>query len=184
MNIPKNNNMIDAPILNLSVDLNKNCIPCNVYNKNLNIRMYVDAKALEKDRIYLNRLYRSGAENLPQDSFLSVKEIQAHPVSGKIIHIDLYVIQPESSEFRIKIPIMYTGMSSSVDIKRGSYPSSCIRCIEVKTTYEHLVPYIRFDVSQIKSGSSVRSSSIIEPSGISIIRKDLNALTLSTLKAA
>lgn len=162
-------------------------IPCNLYKNNLQKRVYVDSRDVtDKDQIYPNRIYMASQENkniIKEGSYYSVKEVQRHPVSNRILHIDLFLIEPGDEKITLDIPLKYIGASESVDIKRGSYPIFCMRSVKVITSHKYMVPYIEIDVSSVKPESSLRGRDIKAPNGIHIKRPEVNILTLAPARA-
>ncbi len=94
-----------------------------------------------------------------------LKDIQFHPVTDAILHIDLLQLVPEKP-FKVNLPIGFKGTSPGV--KTGGKLIQKIRRLKVKTTPEKLVDRLLVDISTLKLGSSVRVRDVEPPEGIEI----------------
>jgi large subunit ribosomal protein L25 len=81
-----------------------------------------------------------------------VKEIQRHPVSGKILHLDFFGAKPKK-KLSVKIGIELDG--TPIGVKKGGALEHYIRSIKLKATPESLIDVIRVDVSGMDVGQSV-----------------------------
>jgi len=82
-----------------------------------------------------------------------VKDVQYHPVSDKILHIDFYELK-ENKAIKIAIPLKLTG--SSVGVKAGGKLKQNIRKITIKSTMENIPECYFVDISELKIGDSIR----------------------------
>ncbi|MCM0158216.1 hypothetical protein [Candidatus Nardonella dryophthoridicola] len=74
-----------------------NEIPCIIYNKNENIKIYINKKYL----IYIKNNYNNNKRELLLINNnliykVYIKEIQIHPINNLIIHIDFLIINKHS----------------------------------------------------------------------------------------
>lgn len=95
-----------------------------------------------------------------------LKDVQFHPVTDDIEHIDLLLLVPEQS-VKLEIPIRFKGQSPGV--KLGGKLVQNLRRAKVKTTPEDMVYELHVDVSKLELGQSVRVKDIQTPEGIQII---------------
>ncbi len=82
-----------------------------------------------------------------------IKEVQFHPVSDKIIHIDFLEIF-EDKAVVIDIPIKLKGTSPGV--LSGGKLNIKLRKLKVKGFYKKLPDYIDVDISTLEIGDSVK----------------------------
>lgn len=172
------------PQLSLIMQNQPGTVKCNVYNKNHHIIAYAKIKDIStKEHIYINKIYSVTGLNNIKDGYVSVKEVQTHPVSGNILHIDLHLIESTSKKkVHITIPLKYIGKDRSTDIKRGAYLSCYVKSIAVITSYEHIRPFIEIDVSEMRAGTSLISTAMQMPEGIKLQRE--NPFNICTLAAS
>ena len=81
-----------------------------------------------------------------------IKEIQSHPVSGKLLHVDLYRISL-TGEISIDVPIKITGESPGV--KLGGTIEHHLREVKVKCLPMSIPESITLDISALNIGDSV-----------------------------
>ncbi len=88
------------------------------------------------------------------------KEIQRDPVTGEILHVDLYRMTA-GHKFHLHIPIELTGVSKGV--KSGGALEHYIQMLKVRTTPEYLIEKIQVDITNLDIGESVRLSEVNLP---------------------
>ncbi len=140
-------------------------VPCNIYGGKENICFSAPEKAF-KSLIYtpdfkIAEINVSGATHKA-----IVKDIQAHPVTDRILHID-FVELIDGQSLKAEIPIKLVGTSEGS--KKGGALYQKIRRAKVKTTPENLVDAIEIDVTPLEMGQSVRISDIIDIEGVEIL---------------
>ncbi|MEM9918016.1 MAG: 50S ribosomal protein L25/general stress protein Ctc [Bacteroidota bacterium] len=82
-----------------------------------------------------------------------VKDIQFHPLTDEIEHIDFVQLVPEK-KIKLEIPVRFKGQAPGV--KEGGKMVQKMRRVKVKTTLESLVDSLYVDVSGMGLGQSVR----------------------------
>lgn len=86
-----------------------------------------------------------------------VKDLQFHPVTDKLMHIDL-LRMVEGTPLKVEIPIRFKGTSPGV--KSGGKLIQQMRRVKVKATPENLVSELFADISTLELGDSVRVSDL------------------------
>lgn len=86
-----------------------------------------------------------------------VKDVQYHPVSDKIQHIDFLELVPGKTVVA-EIPVILTGQAAGV--KAGGKLVQKLRKVKVKSTPENLVDKIEVDVEKLKLGKSIKVKNI------------------------
>jgi large subunit ribosomal protein L25 len=89
-----------------------------------------------------------------------VKDIQFHPVSDKIQHIDFLELVP-GKIIIAEIPIVLVGQADGV--KAGGKLIQKLRKLKVKSTPENLVDKIEVNVASLKLGKSIKVRNINQP---------------------
>jgi large subunit ribosomal protein L25 len=95
-----------------------------------------------------------------------VKDVQFHPVSDAILHIDFLKLVPKNT-IKINIPVKFNGVSPGV--KAGGKLVQSLRKVPIKTTPEHLIDELFVSISKLELGQSVRVRDIVVPEGIEIM---------------
>ena len=82
-----------------------------------------------------------------------LQEIQFHPVTDKILHIDFLQLFPDKPVI-IDIPVVITG--SSAGVKAGGKMAVITRKLKIKALPAHLPDVISVDISNLEIGQSTR----------------------------
>lgn len=82
-----------------------------------------------------------------------IKDIQFHPVTDNILHIDFLKLS-DGHPVKVEIPVKFKGVSPGV--KEGGSLVPLMRKVKVKTLPEDLVDTLFVDISELELGSSVR----------------------------
>jgi large subunit ribosomal protein L25 len=94
-----------------------------------------------------------------------IKEVQFHPISDEIIHMDFQETLPGKA-VKLKLPVRLTG--SSVGVRAGGKLSQVFRKLTVVGEADNLPEEIVIDITNLKVGQDVRVSSISFP-GVKIL---------------
>jgi large subunit ribosomal protein L25 len=81
-----------------------------------------------------------------------VKDIQFHPVSDDIVHIDFLRLIP-GHEVKVEVPIHFEG--TAVGIRQGGNLVKKLRRVQIKATPENLVDHIIIDLTNLNLGDSL-----------------------------
>lgn len=95
-----------------------------------------------------------------------VKDVQFHPVSDAIIHIDFLALQ-EGHPIKVSVPVAFEGTSPGV--RAGGKLQQAVRHIKLKTTPDKLIDRITMDISNLELGESIRVRDIDAQEGVEII---------------
>lgn len=159
-------------------------VKCWLYKANFSSRVYIrsDNKIFKHKLMRVSEVTVSGKKI---DGYVSVKEVQAHPVTGKMIHVDLFLIEDDTPDsFRIMMPIKYIDSEKSPGIKLGGFLYQTSRAIEVKVKPKHLVPFLTASIAHMNTGDSIRVDAISFPEGITPIRRDISLAKLESNKGS
>lgn len=100
-----------------------------------------------------------------------IKDIQWHPVTDSIDHIDFLALKNGVS-VKVEIPVKFKGVSPGV--LGGGKLIQSIRRVKVKLDPANLVDELFLDISELELGSAVRVRDIELPEGIELM---VNAAT-------
>jgi len=97
------------------------------------------------------------AEGLDMEDHISlVREIQHHPVSGDILHVDFQRIKMDES-IKVGIPVVLTGIARGVK-EFGGVLDHGIREVMVSTTAATVPEHLEIDVSHLMINDSIHVS--------------------------
>jgi len=95
-----------------------------------------------------------------------VKDIQYHPMTDQIHHIDFLAIKP-GTMIKVEIPVKFKGVSPGV--LNGGKLMQSMRKVKVKLDPANLVDELLIDISELKLGFAVRVKDIELPDGIELM---------------
>jgi large subunit ribosomal protein L25 len=129
-------------------------IPCVVYGGDGQLIHFVTTPKAVKSLIYTPDFKMAIIELDGSDEIRAIlKDVQFHPVSEQVLHIDFLKLVPEHT-VKVDIPVRFKG--SSQGVKAGGTLQQNLRRVRVKTTPENLVGELFADVSSLEMGQSVR----------------------------
>ena len=127
-------------------------IPCVLYGVNDNIPFIISPKSV-KDLVYSSEFKLVDLQLDGQSHKCIIREVQFHPISESILHIDFLKLQ-EGRKVQVEVPVRFTGTSPGE--KQGGKLMQKVRRIKIKTTPEHLLHEVVMDVSEVSLGQSLR----------------------------
>lgn len=95
-----------------------------------------------------------------------VKDIQFHPVTEQVLHIDFLALVP-GVKFKATVPVRFVGQAKGV--KEGGKFIPRMRSVNVMTTPEKVVDEVTADISAMELGSTLRVRDIKLDDGVDII---------------
>lgn len=123
----------------------------------------LDLKAISARRTLLVRL-RSASLDVGGGLAL-VKDVQRHPVTGKILHADLYEVDVQS-KLRVQVPLEFYG--KAVGVERGGILQPLLREVEVLCFPTDIPDAIRVDVSRLDIHGVLHLSDVSVPPGVEV----------------
>jgi len=93
----------------------------------------------------------------PVTKAVMIKELQTHPVSQNILHIDFYEIDMKR-KIRINVPVVTTG--KSIGVESGGVVQIVRRDLEVFCMPTEIPEAIEIDISELNMGQSVHVQEI------------------------
>lgn len=95
-----------------------------------------------------------------------VKDLQFHPVTDKVTHIDFLELVP-GVKFKAEVPVRFVG--SAPGVKAGGKFLPKLRNIKILTTPEKAVDEVVADISTMDLGSTIRVRDIKLQEGVEIL---------------
>ncbi len=110
-----------------------------------------------------------------------VKDLQFHPVTDEILHIDFLRLVP-GVPFRATVPLRFEGQAPGV--KAGGKFIATLRKVNIMTTPERVVDEVVADISAMELGSTIRIRDIRLPEGVTIINNGAIPIALVEIPRA
>lgn len=95
-----------------------------------------------------------------------IREIQRHPLTGKLIHIDFMRLL-KGRKITVNVPIRIRGKESCAGLKEGGVLESLYE-IEIETMPESIPEFIEVDVSKLALGEMINVRNL-ELSGMTVL---------------
>src|SRR6266481_8381446 len=139
---------------------------------------HTEPKNLEISRIDLqNLIHHSASENLLLDLSVAedakpkrlvlVQEIQHHPLSGELLHVDLHEVS-ETEKVTIMVPVETVGEAVGVKTDGGVLEHVLFK-IKARALPKDLPEFITVDVSHLNIGQAIHLGEIKAPLGVEFI---------------
>ena len=87
-----------------------------------------------------------------------LQDIQFHPVSDKILHVDFYQLS-ENKEVNMEIPVVIEGSAPGVLLEGGTLEISK-RKLKVRALPKNLPDFINVDISSLKLGNKILTADL------------------------
>ena len=129
-----------------------NNVPCVIYGGKENIHFYTHENNF-KNLIYTADAHLVNLKIEGQEYYAVLKEIQFHPVSDRIIHIDFTEVAP-NKPVTVHIPIRVTG--DSVGIKAGGKLRIRRRSLLVRGFANEIPEFLPIDITEVKIHQSIK----------------------------
>ena len=130
--------------------------PCVIYGGNEPVHFSAEEKAFKK-LVYTPDVFTASLEVDGQKTTAILQDIQFHPVSDRILHVDFYQLF-DDKEVTMNIPVKLTGTSPGV-LNGGSLRFTN-RKLKVKAMPANLPDFIAADISGLKIGSKLLVTSL------------------------
>lgn len=135
---------------------NAGMVPCVIYGGETPIHFSAEEKAF-KNLVYTPNVYTASINVDGQKISAILQDIQFHPVSDKILHVDFYQLF-DDKEVTMNIPVKLTGTSPGV-LNGGSLRFTN-RKLKVKALPANLPDFVTADISKLKIGNKLFVTSL------------------------
>ena len=148
-------------------------VPCVLYGGEKAVHFSAASKAF-KNLIYTPDFKKATLQIDGNTYEALTKELQFHPVTEKLIHIDFQELVP-GKKILTEIPVKLEGLP--VGVKAGGKLLLTKRKLKVKILPENLTEALMVDVSELELGKSIKVSSVEAP-GMEIMTPASNPIAM------
>ena len=143
----------------------QNKVPAVVYHSG------VEATPLSVDKISLNKALRTGQMIFEvnvedKDQFVLVKEIQYHPVTDEIIHIDFQKVK-EDEKISLEVAVRSSGEAQGV--KLGGLLVQMLNSVTIKCRPAEIPEFLEIDVTDMEMNTNLFVKDIILPTDVEML---------------
>ena len=135
---------------------NAGMVPCVIYGGEKPVHFSAEEKAFKK-LVYTPDVFTASLDVDGQKTTAILQDIQFHPVSDRILHVDFYQLF-DDKEVTMNIPVKLTGTSPGV-LNGGSLRFTN-RKLKIKALPANLPDYVTADISGLKIGSKLLVTSL------------------------
>ena len=146
----------------------QNKVPAVVYHSG------VEAIPLSVDKISLNKALRTGQMIFEvnvedKDQFVLVKEIQYHPVTDEIIHIDFQKVK-EDEKISLEVAVRSSGEAQGV--KLGGLLVQMLNSVTIKCKPAEIPEFLEIDVTGMEMNTNLFVRDITLPGDVEMLTAD------------
>jgi len=125
-------------------------LPAVIYGPELKENLYIALAANEFEKIFQSvGTHKPFTVEIGKDKYgVIVKSVEIHPLTRKILHVDLYAYAAKKP-FITDVPVNFVG--TPVGVKEGGSMFVYARKIRIRTTIDRLPEVIEVDVSHLKA---------------------------------
>lgn len=98
-----------------------------------------------------------------------LKDVQYHPVTEKILHID-FLRLIEDHPIKVEVPISFEGIAQG--LKSGGKLIKKMRKVKIKTVPVHLIDKVVLDTTPMALGQSQRIKDLMEYEGVEVLNNE------------
>ena len=126
-------------------------VPCVLYGGDKPVHFSAEEKAF-KSLVYTPNVYTASIELDGKTYAAVLQDIQFHPVTDKILHIDFYQLF-EDRPVTMEIPVKLVGSSKGVMV--GGALRHNMRKVKVKALPANLPDFIEADITELEIGNKL-----------------------------
>ncbi|MQP24431.1 50S ribosomal protein L25/general stress protein Ctc [Flavobacterium sp. LMO8] len=126
-------------------------VPCVIYGGNQPVHFVADERAF-KDLVYTPNAHTVVVELNGTSYDVIMQDIQFHPVSDKILHIDFFQLS-DDKEIVMEVPVKITGTSPGVLL--GGVLRLNQRRLKVKALPKNLPDFVEANISELQMGNKL-----------------------------
>ena len=126
-------------------------VPCVIYGGNQPVHFVADERAF-KDLVYTPNAHTVVVELNGASYNVIMQDIQFHPVSDKILHIDFFQLS-DDKEIVMEVPVKITGTSPGVLL--GGVLRLNQRRLKVKALPKNLPDFVEASISELQMGNKL-----------------------------
>ena len=126
-------------------------VPCVIYGGNQPVHFVADERAF-KDLVYTPNAHTVVVELNGASTNVIMQDIQFHPVSDRILHIDFFQLS-DDKEIVMEVPVKITGTSPGVLL--GGVLRLNQRRLKVKALPKNLPDFVEASISELEMGNKL-----------------------------
>jgi large subunit ribosomal protein L25 len=130
---------------------NAGAVPCVIYGGSQPVHFSADEKAF-KELVYTPNAHTVVVELGSKKFNAILQDIQVHPVSDKILHIDFFELK-DDKEIIMEVPVKVTGTSPGVLL--GGVLNLNQRRLKVKALPKNLPDFVEANISELQMGNKL-----------------------------
>ena len=143
----------------------QNKVPAVVYHSG------IEATPLSVDKISLNKALRTGQMIFEvnvedKNQFVLVKEIQYHPVTDEIIHVDFQKVK-EDEKISLEVAVRSSGEAQGV--KLGGLLVQMLNSVTIKCKPAEIPEYLEIDVTDMEMNTNLFVKDITLPTDVEML---------------
>ncbi|KAA6327215.1 50S ribosomal protein L25 [termite gut metagenome] len=131
-------------------------VPCVIYGGKENIHFTVE-DAILRNLVYTPDIYIVNLVIDGQKLTAILKEVQFHPVSDKILHVDFLEISA-TKPIVMEVPVLLEGLPEGV--KAGGKLALQMRKLKVRALYKNIPEKLILDVNDLGLGKTIKVSEL------------------------
>lgn len=138
-------------------------IPCNLYGeakdeKGLPKAVSFSATMAElRNLVYTPHIYSVNLNIDGSEHKAIMKELQFHPVTDQLLHVDFYEITDEKP-IVMEVPIKLNGLAEGV--KAGGKLAASVRKLKVRAPYTQIPETLNIDVTTLGLGKTIKAGEL------------------------
>jgi len=126
-------------------------VPCVVYGGE-NVQHFAATEIAFNNLVYTPNVYAVAIDIEGTTINALIKDIQFHPVTDKILHVDFIELIPGQA-VNAQIPVIITG--NAIGVMNGGKLHNALRKLSVRATPENLPDSITLDITEMKIGQKI-----------------------------
>lgn len=130
---------------------NAGAVPCVLYGGDQTVHFSADEKSF-KNLVYTPNAHTVAIELGSKIFNAILQDIQVHPVSDKILHIDFFQLF-DDKEITMEVPVKVTGVSPGVLL--GGVLRLNTRKLKVRTLPKNLPDFVEANISELEMGNKL-----------------------------
>ena len=136
---------------------NAGAVPCVIYGGNQPVHFSADERAF-KTLVYTPNAHTVVIELGDKSINAILQDIQVHPVSDKILHIDFFQLF-DDKEITMEVPVKVTGVSPGVLL--GGVLRLNTRRLKVKALPKNLPDFVEAEISELEMGNKLYVTKLV-----------------------
>ena len=140
-------------------------VPAVLYHSGLEATpLSMDKKSLYKALKTGQMIFEVTVEEKPQ--FVLLKEIQYHPVTDEVIHIDLQKVKEDE---KISLEVAIRGVGESQGVKLGGILVQLLNSVTIKCKPSEIPEFLEIDVTEMEMNTNLFVKDITLPEDVEMI---------------